>query len=232
MKTKFRLHIYAGVLATCLSILFLTGCNTTPPNNGDLTENTTPQSTQEKSEEELTTYYNTFENFESTFTLVREKTDNYTILYSDKHAGDFYAIYDNYGNLLDKGYHGYRGAFAITENQNIITLKYGFGGTNTHPVYRLYDAKNGIASRYFDGPVAVAGSLVAYFDVTNENATLIVQDAFDATLFRKEFSGEFDDNILLKIQEITFTDNETSVTVKHCETDNESHIIEETFPLN
>lgn len=232
MKTKIRLRIYAGVLVACLTVLSLTGCTTAPTNNDDFDKNAASQSTQEKSEEELTTYYDTFENFESTFTLVREKTDNYTILYSDKHAGDFYAIYDNYGNLLDKGYHGYRGSFEITENQDIITLKYGFGGTNTHPTYRLYDAKKGIASRYFDGPVAVAGSRIAYFDVTNENATLIVQDAFDATLFRKEFSGEFDDNILLKIQEIIFTDNETSVTVKHCETDNESHIIEETFPLN
>lgn len=231
MKSKIPLRICAGVLVACLTALSLTACTAAPTHNGDLSENAAPQSTKEITEAELSSYYDTFERFESTFTLVRDKTDNYTILYSDKHAGDLYAIYDNHGNLLDKGYHGYRGTFEITENQNIITLKYGFGGTNTHPVYRLYDAENSKVSRYFGGPVAVAGSRVAYFDVTDENATLIVQDAFDAALFRKEFSGKFDHYIQLKIQEIAFTSDETAVTVKHCETDNESHIIEETFPL-
>ena len=115
---------------------------------------------------------------------------------------------------------------------DIITLEYGYGGTNVHPKFRLYDAQKGIASRYFEGPIAVNGTLIAYFDVSNEEASLIVQDVFDVEKNYKEFSGKFDRFILMKIQEISFCEDGTKIHIKYCETNNESNIIEETFILD
>lgn len=183
------------------------------------------------SEERKDAYYNTFENFERTFTTVRVNEKNYIIKTSADFAGNFYEIYDNNGNLLDKGFHGWRGSFDITKENDIITLEYGFGGTNVHPKFRLYDAQKGIASRYFEGPIAVNGTLIAYFDVSNEEASLIVQDAFDVEKYCKVFNGKFDTFIGMKIQEMSFSEEGTQIIIKHCETNNERNIIEETFVL-
>ena len=183
------------------------------------------------SEERKDAYYNTFENFERSFTTVSVNEKNYIIKTSADFAGDFYEIYDNNGNLLDKGFHGWRGSFDITKENDIITLEYGFGGTNVHPKFRLYDAQKGIASRYFEGPIAVNGTLIAYFDVSNEEASLIVQDAFDVEKYCKVFNGKFDTFIGMKIQEMSFSEEGTQIIIKHCETNNERNIIEETFVL-
>ena len=183
------------------------------------------------SEEQKDAYYNTFENFERSFTTVRVNEKNYIIKTSADFAGDFYEIYDNNGNLLDKGFHGWRGSFDITKENDIITLEYGYGGTNVHPKFRLYDAKKGIASRYFEGPIAVNGTLIAYFDVSNEEASLIVQDVFDVEKYYEVFNGKFDTFVLMKIQEMSFSEEGTQIIIKHCETNNESNIIEETFVL-
>jgi len=183
------------------------------------------------SEEQIDAYYNIFENFERSFTTVSVNEKNYIIKTSSDFAGDFYEIYDNNGNLLDKGFHGWRGSFDITKENDIITLEYGFGGTNVHPKFRLYDAQKGIASRYFEGPIAVNGTLIAYFDVSNEEASLIVQDVFDVEKYCKVFNGKFDTFIGMKIQEMSFSEEGTQIIIKHRETNNESNIIEETFVL-
>lgn len=227
---------YICLLLVLLCFFGLVGCKSdravdgiSPDNSFE--SNTTPKKTSESnvSEEQKDAYFNTFENFERTFTTVRVNEKNYIIKTSADFAGDFYEIYDNYGNLLDKGFHGWRGGFDITKENDIITLEYGFGGTNVHPKYRLYDAQKGIASRYFQGPIAVNGTLIAYFTVSEEKAVLVVQDAFDVERKYEEFSGKFDRFILMKIHEISFSEDGTQIYIKHCETNNESNIIEETF---
>ncbi len=177
-------------------------------------------------------YYNTFEKFEASFSKVEQDNKNYVVKSSDKHAGNFYEIYDNDGNLLDKGFHDWRGSFDILQKGDIIKLEYGFGGTGVHPQYRLYDVKNSVVSRYFGGPVAINDNHVAYFNVGEDRTVLVVQDAFDKKEYYKEFTGKFDEFILMKIQDINFSGDGTQITIKHCETNNEENIIEETFDLN
>lgn len=177
-------------------------------------------------------YYNTYENFENSFSNIEKENNNYIIKSSDKYAGNFYEIYDNESNLLDKGFHDWRGSFDISKDGDIIKLEYGFGGTDIHPQYRLYDVKNGKASRYFHGPVATHGNKIAYFNTIQDKAVLIVQDAFDTKEYYKEFYGKFDELVHLKIQEIKFLSDGSKIIIKHCETNNESNIIEETFDLN
>ncbi|MBR4016990.1 MAG: hypothetical protein IKK11_04160 [Oscillospiraceae bacterium] len=230
---------YICLLLVLLCFLSLVGCKSDRAVDGissdnSFESNTTPNDTSKinVSEAQKDAYFNTFENFERTFTTVRVNEKNFLIKTSADFAGDFYEIYDNNGNLLDKGFHGWRGSFDITKENDIITLEYGYGGTNVHPKFRLYDAQKGIASRYFEGPIAVNGTLIAYFDVSNEEASLIVQDVFDVEKNYKEFSGKFDRFILMKIQEISFCEDGTKIHIKYCETNNESNIIEETFILD
>ena len=217
------------LLLALLFILGLVGCN-----RDEVVEDTNSDesSISEISNEQKDAYFNTFENFERTFTTVRVNEKNYIIKTSTDFAGDFYEIYDNNGNLLDKGFHGWRGSFDISKERDIITLEYGFAGTSVHPKYRMYDAEKGIASRYFEGPIAVNGTLIAYFKVSNEEASLVVQDIFDVENCYKVFNGKFDTFILMKIQEISFSEDGTQINIKHCETNNESNIIEETFVLD
>ena len=230
---------YICLLLVLLCFLSLVGCKSDRAVDGissdnSFESNTTPNDTSKinVSEAQKDAYFNTFENFERTFTTVRVNEKNFLIKTSADFAGDFYEIYDNNGNLLEKGFHGWRGSFDITKENDIITLEYGYGGTNVHPKFRLYDAQKGIASRYFEGPIAVNGTLIAYFDVSNEEASLIVQDVFDVDKNYKEFSGKFDRFILMKIQEISFCEDGTKIHIKYCETNNESNIIEETFILD
>lgn len=177
-------------------------------------------------------YYNTYNNFENSFSNIEEENNNFIIKSSDSYAGNFYEIYDNYSNLLDKGFHDWRGSFDIYKDGDIIKLEYGFGGTGVHPKYRLYDVKNSKISRYFGGPIATYGNKVAYFNENQNKTVLVVQDAFDTKEYYKEFYGKFDGLILMKIQDINFSSDGRKIIIKYCETNNESNIIEETFDLN
>ncbi|MBR2860533.1 MAG: hypothetical protein IKB86_01695 [Clostridia bacterium] len=156
-------------------------------------------------------YYNTFENFEDTFIKVVEQTKNYVIKQSDKHVGDFYEIYDNAGNLLDKGYHGYRGVFNISQQGNIVVLEYGFGGTNVFPTCKLYDVEKGVASSYYEGPVAVKNDLIAYF---TEGKRIVVHNAFDYNKDRMQFTEGLEGItyvIRSTIKDIRFSEDGTQV---------------------
>ena len=211
------------LLAGCLLLVTLFGC-------GNVKQNAATEDAG-VSQVEREAYYNTFEAFRHTFTKASVKEKNHTIWQSDEHAGEFYEIYDDDGHLLDYGYHGYRGSFDISLDGTILTLEYGFGGTTVYPQYRFYDVSKGSVSRYFDGPVAVYGTRVAGFCLRDDKALLIVQNAFDTDKAYREFTGKFDKSIFLKVQSLTFSPDGKQVTVSHCETDNESHVIEETFSI-
>ncbi|MBQ3547951.1 MAG: hypothetical protein IJA44_05720 [Clostridia bacterium] len=176
-------------------------------------------------------YFNTFENFENTFTEIYVKEKNYEIRHSKYHVGDFYTVYDNYGNLLDKGYHGYRGSFNISQKDNVVTLEYGFGGTYVFPKYRMYDIEKGMVSRYFEGPIALKDNMIASFIIKDDRAYLTVQDIFDTDVFCKEFSINMDKFYHLQIEEVYFADDGKKVFIKHYEDDYESDIVEKSFDL-
>lgn len=185
----------------------------------------------EETDDKLSSYYNTYESFIATFTKADTKEDNYTIYTSDEYAGYFYTIYDDNGNFLDSGYHGHKGSFKISKEDNLVIFENGQGGSPVFPIYRLYDVKNGKVSRFYDGPIALDGDLIAYFAISDDSAKLIVQDAFDSEKTYQEFVGKFDINIFTKIQEISFSADGEKVIIKHCETNNEENIIEESFVL-
>ena len=181
-------------------------------------------------EEQKQIYYKTFKNFKSAFTDTEKETVNYRITSSEQYAGNFYEIYDNDKNLLDNGFRDWQGAFDILQDGEIVVLKCGYGG-NAQPSYRVYDVKNGRVSRYYKGPFTRHGDLVAYFRLLDDDAVLVVQDAFDIEKSYQEFDGKFDRFIGLKIVDFSFSDDGTSVRIKYRETNNEQNVLEETFEL-
>ena len=177
-------------------------------------------------------FFNAFQNFEASFNKIKEQQDNYTIRQSDEYSGDFYEIYDNNGNLLDKGYHGYRGSFGISKKGSIVILEYGFGGTNVYPKYRLYDVEKGKVSRYFEGPIATFDHLIAYFISNEQKNVLAVQDFFDVDRFYKEFTGSFDDSIYMCFDDLSFSADGTKIVIKHSDLNDKSDSKEDVFEIN
>ena len=114
-------------------------------------------------------------NYFETLDTVYKEDKNYTI-YTDGFSFR-YTINDNKGNVLDIGYHDYRGSFNLYYQGNLLVLDYGFGG-NTRPSYRYYDVENGRVSSFYSNPLAVSDTKVAYFIYREQDGeeVLIVQD--------------------------------------------------------
>ncbi len=224
MRTRKIILILAIFL-----ILLLSGCSGTASQPQDdksgISEDMNATSAKDA-------YYSTFSDFKSTFTVVDEQTENYTIKSSDAHAGFFYEIYDNEQSLLDAGFHDWKGSFEITQTDNIVMLQYGFGGTNVQPLFRFYNVDGGKVSKYYSGPLTYHGETVAYF-VRNDDKTakMIVRNMFDDQIQKQEFSGKFDSKIGMKIESIVFSDDGNQITLRHHEDGNETNIIEEVFVI-
>ena len=212
-------------LMILLSFSLLCSCKNNLQNNDVNSENVYWDHTLDPT---IDAYFNTFENFEYTFKEITEKDKNYVIYNSNEHAGNFYEIFDNYGNYLDKGYHGYRGSFDISKKDNIVQLEYGFGGTNVFPTYRFYDIEKSLVSRYFDGPIAISNNMIAYCVI--EKNVIIVQDIFDIDKAYKEFTYKFSDKNFLNFNEMHFSDDGTKIIVSYYDNDFEN-IIEESFNI-
>ena len=213
-------------------VLVLSGCCDKTKNENAKTSDSTTNTTSSALDFERDAYFNTFENFEYSFNKTIIKDDNYVIRQSDEHTGDFYEIYDNDGNLLDKGYHGYRGSFDISKKDGIVILEYGFSGTNVYPKYRLYDVEKGKVSRYFDGPIATYDNLIAYLISNEQKTVLAVQDFFDIDIFYKEFTGDFNHSIYMDFDDLSFSDDGTKIIIKHSDLNNKNDAKEEIFEIN
>lgn len=215
-------------LMILLSFSLLCSCKNNLQNNDVNSENVYWDHTLDPT---IDAYFNTFENFEYTFKEITEKDKNYIIYKSNEHAGNFYEIFDNYGNYLDKGYHGYRGSFDISKKDNIVQLEYGVSGTNVFPTYRFYDIEKSKVSRYFSGPIATTDNLVAYFVFDENETTLVVQDMFDIDKTYKEFTGKFNERIYMDINEMYFSNDATQIIINYSNVNSKDDIVEEKFNL-
>lgn len=137
---------------------------------------------------------------------------NYKIYSDSQQTGFHYYVNDNNGEIIDEGYHSWRGKLEFEYSNELLVLDYGFGGSEWQR--RYYDVAIGSVSRFFYKPIAENGNLVAYFstdDKTNKTV-LIIQDIFNPDLFyksverdfsnriaREECSGEFIDDYNLKL---------------------------------
>lgn len=129
-------------------------------------------------------------NFFDTLDTVYKQDKNYTV-YTDGFSF-CYKVNDNNGNLLDIGYHDYRGSLDLYYQNSLLVLEYGYGG-NLKASKRYYDLENGRVSRFFGNMVAQSDTKVAYFTYFEDGnkTALIVQDIFDRVDYYIEIEREF-----------------------------------------
>lgn len=154
-------------------------------------------------------------NFLDTLDTLYKSDKNYTI-YTDGFSFR-YTVEDNNGNVLDMGYHDYRGSFDLYYQGNLLVLNYGYGG-NIGASERYYDVENGRVSSFFSNPIAVSDTRVAYFVYReqDEKNVLIVQDIFDSSEYYTEIERDFADGTVLYYNcEATFLDNGTRLQITY-----------------
>jgi len=146
--------------------------------------------------EESSQKYNIDQNgfvwdYMSTLNIPLEKGDNFEIFTDEVQTGYHYRVNDNYGNLLDYGYHDWRGSFGFDVKDGLLELDYGFGSMFVEK--RYYDVSAGRISRFFSKPVQTYGELVVYFTRKGENSdwVLVIQNMFDSSIYYQEIARDF-----------------------------------------
>lgn len=154
-------------------------------------------------------------NYFDTLDTVYKNDKNYTI-YTD--GSSFrYTVKDNKGNVLDMGYHDYRGSLNFYYQEDILVLEYGYGG-NLRPSKRYYDVENGRVSSFFNNPIAEFSTKVAFFTFRERDKknVLIVQDIFNVADYYTEIERDFAGGTVLYYNcEATFLDNGTKLQITY-----------------
>jgi hypothetical protein len=133
-------------------------------------------------------------NYFDTLSVLFEENTNYKIYTDNAQISFYYSVFDDNGNLLDEGYHGWRGSFGFSFNEDgLLVLDYGLGGTPSMWQERYYDVSAGRVSRFFSNPVQTHGELIVYFTTkkAHDDIILIIQNIFDASVYYKEVSGAY-----------------------------------------
>ena len=140
-------------------------------------------------------YYDDYGNLRSIFdtlTVPYEVKKNYEIYTNDADIANVYHYYvkDNSGNVIDEGYHHWRGSFKFSFKNNLLMLNYGFGG-NYSWQERYYDVEDGRISRFYQTPLKTSDELIAYFITEDGKPVLVVQNIFDKNIYYKEIKRNF-----------------------------------------
>ena len=154
-------------------------------------------------------------NFMDTLDTLYKSDKTYTI-YTDGFSFR-YTVEDNNGNLLDMGYHDYRGSLDLYYQGNLLVLEYGFGG-NANPSCRYYDVENGRVSSFYENPLATSDTKVAFFTFRERDKknVLIVQDIFNVSDYYTEIERDFAGGTVLYYNcEAAFLDNGTKLQITY-----------------
>ena len=206
-----------------LALLCLCACNKGLDNDSNI-------SIDKASSSKAMLQSNTIQDYLNDMDTVYKQGANYIVLSDVSSYNFYYYIKDNDGYIIDEGYHGYRGSFDIIQENNFVTLNYGYGGNAWFE--RYYDISNGRVSRFFERPIQNNDELVAFFTVNsvNDAIVLIIQNKFDPDVYYKEVVRDFSDFVIKNEVNAEFIDNNTKLKITYwSKPDNEE--ITETIPL-
>lgn len=147
--------------------------------------------------------------------VIYKQGENYKILSNEEVTIFYYSIKDDNGNIIDAGYHNYRGSFDIYEKGEFLTLDYGYGSNIWYE--RYYDLSNGRISRFFERPIQISNELVAYFMVRDfdDAIVLVIQNVFDQSNYYKEITRDFSDFVLKDHVEAEFLEDDTKLKISY-----------------
>ena len=202
--------------------------------NTESTQPVTDSSTQPpdktpRPQEESSKNYGYFD----TFKVVCEEHQNYKLLTNADNTGYCYYVYNNAGELLDGGYHDYRGcSFEFKDGY----LSYHNAGLTFTWHERYYDVENGRVSRFYYRPLDTHKNLVAYYGRnSNDKTVLIVSDMFDKQTYYCEFARDFSLSVLTGGSTGSFSEDGKTLTVTYIVTDHENKTdteVTETFQIH
>ena len=130
-------------------------------------------------------------NYFDTLTELIKDEKNYKI-YTDKgNISLYFEVINNNGELIDSGYHGWRGGVGLSFNEDgILILDESFGSILWNQ--RYYDVTNSRVSRFFFRPVQTHGEVVVYFTPKETGGfILVIQNMFDPGIYYKETERDF-----------------------------------------
>lgn len=214
----------------CVSILmaFCVGCGASEPGTHDSTSGTGTSVTEKNEKTEKTQWWLD----DGLFDIVCSEGENYKLMTNKEHSGYRYYVYDNSGDMIDEGYHSYRGCeFSYKDGY----LAYHSHGLTFQWYARYYDVNGGRVSRLYYRPLDTYKNLVAYYRSDSDgNIALIVCDMFDQQTYYQSFSRDFGMSVLMGGSTGEFSEDGTTLTVTYTVTDYENQKdtqITETFEL-
>ena len=107
------------------------------------THTATPEKNQNTTETNPYAYFKSFD-------IVLDESKNHKLLTDTEQTGYKYYVYDNHGEVIDCGYHDYRGcSFSVRDGY----LVYYNGGLTATWYERYYDLESGRVSKFFLRPL-------------------------------------------------------------------------------
>ena len=163
----------------------------------------------------LVSEYDNSQNCLENVNFFYKQDKNYEILSNKEQTIFYYVIKDDNGYIIDEGYHNERGSFDINQNDEFLTMNYGYGGNVWYD--RYYDISNGRVSRFFERPIQNSNELVAYFVVQNSDNSivLVIQNKFDKSDYYKEIRRDFSDFVIKDEVKTDFLENNTKLKISY-----------------
>ena len=162
------------------------------------------------------------DNFDylNSFDTVHKEGDNYIVRTDDKLSGYYFQVYDDYGNLMDDGYHDYK-AWDFVLKDGVLTYYNSSGSFIWYE--RYYDTLNGKVSRYYYRPLDTLNNLVAYYcNNKNGEIVLVICDMFDNSIYYHEYNRSFVTSVLTGGSEGEFSDDGSEFRVTYLIWDEEN----------
>ncbi|MCL2165943.1 MAG: hypothetical protein FWH49_01455 [Clostridiales bacterium] len=167
-------------------------------------------------------------DYMSTLNILDQQGDNYEIYSDERNTAFHYYVMDNNGDVIDEGYHDWRGELSFEERDGILILNYGFGGSPALWQCRYYDVENGKVSRFFPKPVQTHEEIVVYYTykAQSEEWVLVIQAMFNPAVYYREYRRDFSLFVYSMPSTAEFIDNGNSLQIKYWTNPNDDEIIE------
>lgn len=152
--------------------------------------------------------------------IVWGKDDNFEILTNAEGTAYRYCVYDNNGQLLDQGFHDFRGCgFSVKGGY----LCYYDASLTFQWAERYYDVEKGLVSPSYYRPLDTRKNLVAYYDTNSDGKTvLIIRDIFDTDAYYFEISRAFNPSVWTGGSTGSFSEDATTFTLTYIVTHQEN----------